>query len=172
MKKFSKTFIYTLLAAGISLSSCVSSKKYKALQAQNQELQASRDALSQDKATLEQAKAALEQERAALEKDKAALEEAKANSEKALTADLQSSNQKVSQLSSDLKAREARLLEMQRIDGLHHYVVLDQDEGFAEFLRAAGARSVQSMPVSLDRAVNSFLAKNHAAPAMAAGTPA
>ena len=64
------------------------------------------------------------------------------------------------------------LLEMQRIDGLHHYVVLDQDEGFAEFLRAAGARSVQSMPVSLDRAVNSFLAKNHAAPAMAAGTPA
>jgi chemotaxis protein MotB len=115
MKKFSKTFLYALLAAGISLSSCVSSKKYKALQAQNQELQTSRDALSQDKTTLEQAKAALEQERAALEKDKAALEQAKASSEKALTEDLQSSNQKVSQLSSDLKAREARLLEMQRI---------------------------------------------------------
>ena len=56
------------------------------------------------------------------------------------------------------------LLEVQRIDGLHHYVVLDQDEDFAEFLRGNGARSVQSMPVSLDRAVNSFLAKNHAAP--------
>ena len=56
------------------------------------------------------------------------------------------------------------LLEVQRIDGLHHYVVLDQDEGFAEFLKASGARSVQSMPLSLDRAVNSFLAKNHAAP--------
>jgi ABC-2 type transport system ATP-binding protein len=60
------------------------------------------------------------------------------------------------------------LLEVTRIDGLHHYVVLDQDEGFADFLRANGARSVQHMPVSLDRAVNSFLAKNHAAPAAAA----
>lgn len=122
MKKLSKTFIYVLLAGGVSLSSCVSSKKYKALQAQNQQLQASRDALSQDKAGLEQAKAALEQERASLEqakatleKEKAALEQAKANSERTLTENLKSSNQKVSQLSSDLKAREARLMEMQRI---------------------------------------------------------
>jgi ABC-2 type transport system ATP-binding protein len=60
------------------------------------------------------------------------------------------------------------LLEVQKIDGLHHYVVLDQDEDFANFLRGNGARSVQSMPVSLDRAVNSFLAKNHAAPPAAA----
>ncbi len=59
------------------------------------------------------------------------------------------------------------LLEMQRLDGLHHYLVLDQDEGFAQFLRACGARNVQSMPVSLDRAVNAFLAKNHAAPVAA-----
>ena len=57
------------------------------------------------------------------------------------------------------------LLEQQRLDGLQHYVVLDQGEDFAEFLRAAGARSMQNMPVSLDRAVNGFLAKNHAAPA-------
>ncbi|MGS1077361.1 ABC transporter ATP-binding protein [Pseudoxanthomonas beigongshangi] len=57
------------------------------------------------------------------------------------------------------------LLQLQRLDGLHHYLVLDQDEEFAEFLRASGARSIQSMPVSLDRAVNGFLAKNHAAPA-------
>ena len=56
---------------------------------------------------------------------------------------------------------------MQRIDGLHHYLVLDQDDGFERFLREAGARNVQSMPVSLDRAVNAFLAKNHAAPAAA-----
>jgi ABC-2 type transport system ATP-binding protein len=56
------------------------------------------------------------------------------------------------------------LLEQQRLDGLQHYVVLDQGEAFADFLRAAGARSMQSMPVSLDRAVNGFLAKNHAAP--------
>ena len=59
------------------------------------------------------------------------------------------------------------LLEVQRLDGLHHYLVLDQDEGFEHFLRACGARNVQSMPVSLDRAVNAFLAKNHAAPAAA-----
>lgn len=59
------------------------------------------------------------------------------------------------------------LLEVQRLDGLHHYLVLDQDEGFGQFLRASGARSVHSMPVSLDRAVNAFLAKNHAAPAAA-----
>jgi len=61
------------------------------------------------------------------------------------------------------------LLELQRLDGLHHYLVLDQDEGFAAFLQAAGARSVQCMPVSLDRAVNAFLAKNHAAPTAPAG---
>ena len=59
------------------------------------------------------------------------------------------------------------LLEVQRLDGLHHYLVLDQDAGFERFLREAGARNVQSMPVSLDRAVNAFLAKNHAAPAAA-----
>ena len=59
------------------------------------------------------------------------------------------------------------LLQVQRLDGLHHYLVLDQDEDFAHFLRAAGARSVRSMPVGLDRAVNGFLAKNHAAPAAA-----
>ncbi|MGH8075925.1 MAG: ABC transporter ATP-binding protein [Lysobacter sp.] len=56
------------------------------------------------------------------------------------------------------------LLQLQRLDGLQHYLVLDQDEDFAAFLRANGARSVQSMPVSLDRAVNGFLSKNHAAP--------
>ena len=59
------------------------------------------------------------------------------------------------------------LLEVQRLDGLHHYLVLDQDEGFERFLRESGARNVQSMPVSLDRAVDAFLAKNHAAPAAA-----
>ena len=59
------------------------------------------------------------------------------------------------------------LLDVQRLDGLHHYLVLDQDDGFEHFLRASGARNVQSMPVGLDRAVNAFLAKNHAAPAIA-----
>jgi ABC-2 type transport system ATP-binding protein len=60
------------------------------------------------------------------------------------------------------------LLERQRIDGLHHYLVFDQDESFGDFLRGAGARNVQCMPVSLDRAVNAFLAKNHIAPAASA----
>lgn len=59
------------------------------------------------------------------------------------------------------------LLQLQRLDGLHHYLVLDQDDTFGDFLRGCGARSVQCMPVSLDRAVNGFLAKNHAAPAAA-----
>jgi len=59
------------------------------------------------------------------------------------------------------------LLEVQRLDGLHHYLVLDQSADFEAFLRANGAHNVQSMPVSLDRAVNAFLAKNHAAPAAA-----
>ena len=57
------------------------------------------------------------------------------------------------------------LLQLQKIDGLHHFVVIDQDEDFADFLRTHGARNVQCMPVSLDRAVNGFLAKNHIAPA-------
>ena len=56
------------------------------------------------------------------------------------------------------------LLQVQRIDGLHHYVVLDQGDDFADFLKAAGARKVESQPVGLDRAVNALLAKNHAAP--------
>src|SRR5690606_41195734 len=56
------------------------------------------------------------------------------------------------------------LLEQQRLDGLQHYIVLDQGEEFGDFLRASGARSMHSMPVSLDRAVCGFLAKNHAAP--------
>ncbi|RZA11513.1 MAG: ABC transporter ATP-binding protein, partial [Lysobacteraceae bacterium] len=42
------------------------------------------------------------------------------------------------------------LLEVQRLDGLHHYLVLDQHAGFEQFLRTSGARNVQSMPVSLD----------------------
>jgi ABC-2 type transport system ATP-binding protein len=54
------------------------------------------------------------------------------------------------------------LLQHRRIDGVHHYTVLDQDEGFADFLRAHGAGSIQAMPVPLDRAVDAFLTRNHA----------
>ncbi|GAB3025584.1 hypothetical protein GCM10027285_04410 [Oleiagrimonas citrea] len=59
------------------------------------------------------------------------------------------------------------LLEHKRIEGLHHYLVLDQDDDFGSFLESHGVRSMQSMPVSLDRAVNGFLGKNHASPAAA-----
>ena len=55
-------------------------------------------------------------------------------------------------------------LQVQRIDGLHHYIVMDQDDGFADYLKSAGAKKAQRQPVSLDRAVNAILAKNHAAP--------
>lgn len=56
------------------------------------------------------------------------------------------------------------LLEMQRIDGLHHFLMFDRDDDFAAWLRTQGAREVQSMPVSLDRAVNAFLAAGHKTP--------
>jgi ABC-2 type transport system ATP-binding protein len=54
------------------------------------------------------------------------------------------------------------LLQHRRIDGLHHYIVLDQGDSFADFLRAHGARKPQLMPVPLERAVDAFLTRNHA----------
>lgn len=56
------------------------------------------------------------------------------------------------------------ILQVQRIDGLFHYLVLDQDENFGSLLAAHGARRHYRGPVSLDRAVNAFLARHHAAP--------
>jgi ABC-2 type transport system ATP-binding protein len=57
------------------------------------------------------------------------------------------------------------VLHMQRIDGLFHYLVLDQDERFGARLEANGARRHYRGEVNLDRAVNAFLARNHATPA-------
>ncbi len=57
------------------------------------------------------------------------------------------------------------LLQLQKIDGVHHFLVIDQGEDFADYLRAAGARSVRAMAVSLDRAVNGLLSERHARPA-------
>jgi ABC-2 type transport system ATP-binding protein len=54
------------------------------------------------------------------------------------------------------------VLEMRVIDGLAHLVVFDGGEDFGARLRLMGARSAQCMPVSLDRAVNGFLARGHA----------
>ena len=56
------------------------------------------------------------------------------------------------------------VLQVQRIDGLFHYLVLDQDEQFGAVLDARGARRHFRGDVNLDRAVNAFLARGHAAP--------
>ncbi len=53
------------------------------------------------------------------------------------------------------------VLQVQLIDGLSHFIVFDQHDDFGARLRLLGARSVHSMPVSLERAVNGFLARGH-----------
>ena len=53
------------------------------------------------------------------------------------------------------------VLQVERIDGLVHFVVFDQRDDFGARLRLLGARSAQAMPVSLERAVNGFLARGH-----------
>jgi len=57
------------------------------------------------------------------------------------------------------------VLQCQRIDGLFHFVVLDQDDGFGALLEQHGARRHYRDTANLDRAVNAFLARGHAAPA-------
>ncbi|MGQ0551683.1 MAG: ABC transporter ATP-binding protein [Planctomycetota bacterium] len=54
------------------------------------------------------------------------------------------------------------LLQVQHIEGLYYYLVLDQDEGFGALLDARGAERSYRGDVNLDRAVNAFLARNHA----------
>lgn len=56
------------------------------------------------------------------------------------------------------------VLQVQRIDGLFHFIVLDQDDNFGECLVEKGARRVWQGAVDLDRAVNAFLTRNHARP--------
>lgn len=56
------------------------------------------------------------------------------------------------------------LLQHRRIDGVHHYTVLDQGDGFGAFLRLHGAKRIERSPVPLDRAVDAFLTRNHAGP--------
>lgn len=63
------------------------------------------------------------------------------------------------------------VLQVQQIDGLTHYLALDQDERFGALLQACRARRHQRGEVNLDRAVNAFLTRNHAAPAANAPRP-
>lgn len=60
------------------------------------------------------------------------------------------------------------LLEAQQIDGLTHLTVFDQPDEFGARLKLLGARSVQSMPATLERAVNGFLSRGHASAKRAA----
>lgn len=60
------------------------------------------------------------------------------------------------------------LLEVQHIDGFTHLTVFDQPEEFGARLKLMGARSVQSMPTTLERAVNGFLSRDHASAKRAA----
>lgn len=57
-----------------------------------------------------------------------------------------------------------QVLQIRRIDGLHHLLVLDPDEDFGPRLVALGARRLRNAPVNLDHAVNAFLSRNHATP--------
>lgn len=60
------------------------------------------------------------------------------------------------------------LLEAQQIEGLTHLTVFDQPDEFGARLKLMGARSVQSMPATLERAVNGFLSRGHASSKRAA----
>lgn len=61
-------------------------------------------------------------------------------------------------------ARLPGVLQVQRIDGLFHFLVLDQGEDFAARLDALGAVRHCRGAVNLDQAVNAFLTRNHSAP--------
>lgn len=61
------------------------------------------------------------------------------------------------------------VLQVERIDGLFHFIVLDQDKDFGKQLEKKGARRAWQGPVDLDRAVNAFLTRNHARPMLTGG---
>lgn len=115
-----------LLIGSMSLSSCVvSKKKYDELLARKNALEIDRAGLENEKQTLEQQKSSLESERAQLQQDKQELEKQKAEYEKSLQQALKEgktlgenltmSKSQIDKLSADLKVREQRLQELQRI---------------------------------------------------------
>lgn len=115
-----------ILIGSMSLTSCVvSKKKYDELLARKNALEIDRAGLEKDKQTLEQQKSDLERERAQLQTDKTDLERQKADYEKSLQQalkegktlgeNLTTSKSQIDKLSADLKVREQRLQELQRI---------------------------------------------------------
>jgi chemotaxis protein MotB len=124
-RKIFKVSVFVLLSS-MSLTSCVVSKnKYEDLLARKNELETDKEGLQQDKQTLEQQKATLERERAQLQNEKADLERQKAEYQKSLQdalkegkslgENLNMTKSQVEKLNADLKVREARLAELQRI---------------------------------------------------------
>ncbi|MFT2009353.1 OmpA family protein [Pontibacter sp. 13R65] len=128
-----------LLAGSLSLSSCVvSKKKYEDLLARKNALEVDKSGLEKQKQTLEQQKASLEREKANLEQERATLEQQKNEYErnlaqalkegKTLGENLNMSKTQIDRLNADLKAREQRLAELQRI--------LDEKDKAVNALRA------------------------------------
>ncbi|WP_299699739.1 OmpA family protein [uncultured Pontibacter sp.] len=124
-KNFYRTSLL-LLVGSLSLSSCVvSKKKYEDLMARKNALELDKSDLEQQKSTLEQQKSALESEKAQLEQERAELERQKAEYQqslqqalkegKALGETLNMNKSQIDKLNADLKAREQRLAELQRI---------------------------------------------------------
>ncbi|MBB6610405.1 OmpA family protein [Pontibacter sp. Tf4] len=124
-KNFVRASIF-VLAASMSLSSCVvSKKKYDDLMARKNALEVDKASLEKDKQTLEEQKASLEEQKAQLEQERAELEKQKAEYQaslqqalkegKTLGENLNMSKSQIDKLNADLKAREQKLAELQRI---------------------------------------------------------
>jgi chemotaxis protein MotB len=96
-----------LLAAVATTPSCVSSKKYKELQAQNSDLTQTRDQLQAQKTALEQEKARTEEEL----RQRLLSRNQQVNQ---LNQSLSGAEQQNSQLSANLKDREQKLADLQR----------------------------------------------------------
>lgn len=115
-----------LLAGSMTMTSCVvSKKKYDDLLARKNALEIDKSNLEQEKLTLEEQKALLEKEKANLQDERAQLEQQKLEYEKSLAQalkegktlgeNLNMSKSQIERLNADLKAREQRLAELQRI---------------------------------------------------------
>jgi len=128
-----------VLAASMSLSSCVvSKKKYEELLSRKNALEVDKAGLEKEKQTLEEQKASLESQKAQLEQERADLEKQKAEYQaslqqalkegKTLGENLNMSKSQIDKLNADLKAREQKLAELQRI--------LDEKDKAVKNLRA------------------------------------
>jgi chemotaxis protein MotB len=127
------------LVSSMALSSCVVSKnKYDDLLARKNALEMDKASLEQQKMTLEEEKASLETQKTQLEQERAELEKQKAEYQaslqqalkegKTLGENLNLSKTQIDKLNADLKAREQKLAELQRI--------LDEKDKAVKNLRA------------------------------------